>query len=79
MPRSRRRHAANDETQQQEQLVDEGRDTLNSPATLNKNSEASDGTLENWRRVLVLLAEDVGEGEEDVVGQLAVQTGSLGT
>lgn len=59
--------------------MDEGRDTLNSPATLNKNSEASDGTLENWRRVLVLLAEDVGEGEEDVVGQLAVQTGSLST
>ena len=52
--------------------MDEWRDPLHPPAALNENSEASDGALKHGRRVLVLLAEDVGEGEEDIVGQLAV-------
>lgn len=58
--------------------MDKGRDPLDPPAAPDEDGEASDGALEDGRRVLVLLAEDVREGEEDVVGQLAVQTGGLG-
>lgn len=58
--------------------MDKGRDPLDPPAALDKDGETSDGALEDGRRVLVLLAEDVREGKEDVVGQLAVQTGGLG-
>lgn len=75
MLRSRRRHAADNEAEQQEQLVNERGDPPRTPAALDEEGKAPDGALEDGRRVGVLLPEDVGEGEEDVVGELAVQRG----
>lgn len=73
--RRRRGYAADDETEEQEKLLDERGDPLRTPATLDEDSETPDSALEDKGRIFVLLAKDVGKGEEDVVRQLAVEPG----